>query len=161
MVGVIPELTAGPGVTWQVPRIAINTAQPVGYQFVVLTGPEPTRYAETAQRIRELRGLARGWDGHDAMPTDPQAIGHALAFLAKLQTAYLGFVRSPIVGAMPDGTVALVWRFHQREVEILFSENGTVEYAVSDRDGVRPPEFREGVDIDQVLSTIVPQHLIV
>jgi len=156
----VREPTSGPDVRWQRQTLSSGTANsgnPPSLQFVVLTAGEP-RYTETEQQVGDLARLPRGWDGHDGLPAQPSAVNGALKFLADLAIAYPGLVPPPLAGPLPDGGVAFVWRYENREIEILFLGDGTAEFAVSDR--ARPTEFREGLKQDELLALLL-QHLFV
>lgn len=154
------EPTFGPEVEWQAPRRGTgNYAARPGLQLIVITQPTP-RYDDVVREVRRLERLNQGWDGHDGLPTQPEPIRQALTFVTGLESVYRGIVAPPMVGPLPDGSLAFVWRDEMREVEIVFSPDGTAEYAVSDRNGAIPAESREGVDLDFLLSTVVPKYLI-
>lgn len=156
----VDKPTSGPVAQWHPPSgsLTANYGQLEGFQIIAFAQTEAV-YSEVAEHVRELARLHRGWDGHDGLPATPQAISRALTFLMQLEAASSGLVPPPLVGPLPDGGVALVWRLQQQEVEVLFREDGTVEYTVSDRDGVQPPVYRDGVSFPDLLA-VIPQHVI-
>jgi hypothetical protein len=135
-----------------------NTGHERGVQLIALISPEPL-YGDVARQVRELARLRRGWDGHDALPPRPEAIREALAFLADLETVYRGLVPAPVVGPTPDGAVVFVWRRASSEAEIFFLGSGMAEFALSDRDGIRPVEVRDHLGRHDLIA-IAHSHLI-
>ena len=139
----------------------ISTSDLVGVPSLVLQVSIPSRYAQAVAQLDQLFGLVPGWDGHDAAPVERTSVARAKGFLIELHNRYPGIVPPPIVGPLPDGGVALVWRTEKKEVEIDFVDKGSViDSAVTDRYGERPEEFQERVGIDSLLSVFVPDHLI-
>lgn len=139
----------------------ISTSDFPGVPHLVLQVSIPSRYAHVVAQLDELFRLGPGWDGHDAAPVERTSVARAKGFLIELHNRYQGLVPPPMVGPLPDGGVALVWRTEKKEVEIDFIDNGSViDSAVTDRHGERPEEFQERVGIDSLLSVFVPDHLI-
>jgi hypothetical protein len=129
-----------------------------GIQFIVVIPSEPV-YGNVSRMLQDLGHLRRGWDGHDAVPPRGEAIEEALTFVSDLQTFYRGLVPAPSVGPSPDGGVLLVWRRPTTEAEVLFRGRGTADFALSDREGVRPTEFHDGVSRHELLA-LTQSHLI-
>lgn len=135
-----------------------NAADGGGVQLMVLIPSQPL-YGTAVRQVQELAAIDRGWDGHDAAPPRAEAVAEALAFLADIETFCRGLVPAPMVGPTPDGGVVLVWRRASSEAEILFSEPGMAEFALSDREGIRPVESRDHLDRHDLLA-IARSHLI-
>lgn len=139
----------------------VSTTGLVGVPAFVLQVSRPSPYAQVVAQLEQLVALASGWDGHDGARVDPESVTRAMDFLNQLHNLYPGLVSPPLVGPLPDGGVALVWRTEKKEVEINFVDRGnTIESAVTDRNDEHPEEFQERVQIDFLLSDIVPDHLI-
>ena len=150
--------TTGPTVQWRESGPGTANTHVRGVQLTVLIPPEPS-YDDVKQQLQELGRLRRGWDGHDGLPPRPEAIREALAFLTDLETVYRGLVPAPAVGPTPDGGVVLVWRRASSEAEILFLDPGMAEFALSDREGIRPAELRDRLGRHDLLA-IAHSHLI-
>jgi len=121
--------------------------------------PPESLYGDVVRQVQEFAHLCRGWDGHDAAPTRPEAIREALTFLSDLETVYRGLVSAPVAAPTPDGGVVFVWRRPSSEAEIVFVEPGMAEFALSDREGVRPVELRDSLGRHDLLA-IAHSHLI-
>jgi hypothetical protein len=139
----------------------ISTSDLLGVPGLVLHVSSPSPYTQVVDQLKQLALLAPRWDGHVAARVERGSVARAIGFLNELHNLYQGLVAPPMVGPLPDGGVALVWRTEKKEVEVDFVDNGSViDSAVTDRNGERPEEFQERVGIDSLLSFFVPDHLI-
>lgn len=139
----------------------VSTAELVELPQFVHRLSSPIRYAREIAYLRHLASLVPGWDGHDAARVAQASIDRAIEFLNELHARYQGLVVPPMVGPLPDGGAVLVWRTEKKEVEINFTDaGGTIDSAVTDRNGEHPEEFHERIGIDSLLSVFVPDHLI-
>lgn len=101
-----------------------------------------------SQKVAALGQLPRGWDSYDGMPlnsTSRDAVEKALEWLKHLDLPLPGVV----LGS--NGGISLEWRMGNRELEIGFETNGTLEFVKVDEHG----HTEEGQAADDLRSTLI------
>lgn len=116
------------------------------------------RFKRVHDEIQRLTStLNPGWDGHRAARITPEAAEAAKAFLTHADNKFGISLPEPVVGALADGALGLVWRVKrdrsEREVEIIFMRRGN-EFVVSDRDGREPTIEGHDVDVDELIRVV-------
>lgn len=98
-----------------------------------------TMTSETIAAIFDLGSLADNWDSYGARDIDPQSIGNAMAFVAKLSWVAGG----ASVGATPRGNVQLSWQdaTSRKFLDLEFLPSGWIDCAFVDLDADQSYDF--------------------
>ena len=76
-------------------------------------------------KISEFSRLPANWDGYGSNPMSKDAIRAALRFLSE---APLQIISEPSVSPVAGGGLGFHWRVENRDLELEFLADGTVEY---------------------------------
>lgn len=114
-------------------------------------------YHEVIAEILALSERGGDWDSYHAEPVDASATLHAIRIVSSFVD--LGVpVPTPRVGALPDGSVILMWITDDRKVDVVCREGGG-EYVVVRRDTDEIIEERRLNQVDP-LKDVVRDHVL-
>ena len=80
------------------------------------TSTEPTWLARIDGRLKELRSLARGWDGYDAPPISPAVLAFSRSVLQSIMTPHCP---PPSLVPTHGGGIQLEWHLAGGDVELM------------------------------------------
>lgn len=140
---------ARPAIEWQI-RGHANT----GIEFYPII--QPTWQTSVAEKISSYRSLPQNWNSYGSPPPSAMARQKAILFITTLLDEKQP---RPRVTPVSGGGIQFEWSFGDRQVEIEFLHDGTIEYLLAD---TKTDDETTGVfdkpsraDITRILSWLV------
>lgn len=129
------------------PRAALSSFRPKMRYRSSLVWNSVKRYEdgtswlpEAREEISQLEELKQDWDSYGSLPIQTVAVKNSIRFMFELPP---GLVPAPHISPTPGGGIGFHWRIGDRDLEIEFMPNGSIEFLKSWPGGDR--ESEEGV----------------
>jgi hypothetical protein len=105
---------------------ALNPDSVVAEPYRNLMRPSASYAArsESIKKLRELRDLRPGWDGHEAVAPHEGAISTAEMFIQMMPAG----LETPRIGLASDGELGFFWEDAAVYIDLSFAEDGTLNY---------------------------------
>lgn len=98
---------------------------------------EPAWIRSVAQRVRYLRGLRKGWDGHLSAPIQADILSFALSIL---DSSMRPFTPAPFIAPVSGGGLQIEWHEGGVDIELYIPQPLRAELYVEYSDGREPLE---------------------
>lgn len=140
---------ARPAIEWQIRGHATT-----GIEFYPII--QPTWQTALVEKISGYRSLPQNWNSYGSAPPSSLAIQEAIWFV----TSMLDEKKPrPRVTPVSGGGIQFDWSFGERQIEIEFLHDGTIEYLLADTktNDETPGRFDKPsrIDIGRLLSWLI------
>ena len=106
------------------------TRRPAQWSKISLLGDASPWVLTCLAKISEFSQLPANWDSYGSNPISGAAVKMSLRFLFE---APMLLISEPTVSPVPGGGLGFHWRVENRDLELEFTPDGSVEYLKTDQ----------------------------